>query len=79
MNIKDRVFNITTILSRTFLWKTYIKTLEEIAENQRAILMELKKLNRRGPCRKASDWKERLSRRIVEADDEARRRQQIAA
>ena len=47
MNISDRIFNITSVLSRTFLWKTYIKTLEEIAENHRAILMELRKLNRR--------------------------------
>ena len=47
MNITDRIFNITSILSRTFLWKNYVGLLEEIVENQRAILMELRKQNRR--------------------------------
>lgn len=47
MNITDRIFNITSVLSRTFLWKNYVGLLEEIAQNQRAILIELRKQNRR--------------------------------
>ena len=46
MNMTDRIFNITSILSRTFLWKNYFGLLEEIAENQRAILVELRKQSR---------------------------------